>query len=74
MRTDIHYAPLMADENLNETFVLRMTKADRKLLDTLATQLPLKATQIARLALRIGLGEIERDPSCILRNDARRKR
>jgi hypothetical protein len=55
----------MADETLDETFVLRMTKADRHLLDTLAERLPLKATQIARIALRIGLAEIDRDPSRI---------
>ena len=65
MRAAIRYPAVMTDESLDETFVLRITKADRQLLDTLAARLPLKATQIARIALRIGLAEIDRDPSRI---------
>jgi hypothetical protein len=65
MRAAIHYDRIMADDALDETFVLRMTKGDRALLDALAARLPLKTTQIARLALRIGLQMIERDPSAI---------
>jgi hypothetical protein len=65
MRRAIDYARLMSDEALDETFVLRMTKADRELLDSLASRLPLKATQIARIALRLGLTEIDKDPARI---------
>ena len=65
MRTALNYDRVMADDALDETFVLRMTKGDRALLDALAGRLPLKTTQIARLALRIGLQVIEKDPSAI---------
>jgi len=65
MRTGINYDRVMADDALDETFVLRMTKGDRAMLDALAGRLPLKTTQIARLALRIGLQAIEKDPGAI---------
>lgn len=65
MRVALRYDRAMADETLDETFVLRMTKADREQLDALAARLPLKATQIARIALRIGLSEIDKDPARI---------
>ncbi len=73
MRRAIDYSRLMADEVLDETFVLRMTKADRELLDALAARLPLKATQIARIALRIGLAEIDKDPAKIFAGGATKK-
>ena len=65
MRTAVGYPRPMSDEVLDETLFVRITKDDRQLLDGLATRLPLKASAIARLALRIGLAEIERDPARI---------
>jgi hypothetical protein len=60
----------MVDEELSEGLFLRIAKSDRELLDTLATRMPLKPASIARIALRIGLAELERDPSRILAEGA----
>ena len=65
MRVAIDYSRLMTDDVLSATFVLRMSKADREQLARVAERLPLKAAAVARIALRIGLAEIERDPACI---------
>lgn len=72
MRRAFDYARFMTDDALDETFVLRMTKADREMLDALAERLPLKVTQIARLALRIGLAEIDKDPARIFASSSKR--
>jgi hypothetical protein len=42
-----------------------LTKADKEQLDRVAGRLPLKAAAIARIAIRIGLAEIEKDPARI---------
>ncbi len=65
MRRGISYLRVMADETLDETIFIRVTKADKEQLDRIAERLPLKSSQIARIALRIGLAEIERDPARI---------
>lgn len=65
MRAALNYARLMTDEALDKTFVLRMTKADREQLDAVAARLSLNATHIARIALRLGLAEIDKDPTRI---------
>jgi hypothetical protein len=65
MRRSIDYAAVMAEDGLTEALYVRVSKADREALDHLAERLPLKAASIARIALRIGLAEIERDPSRI---------
>lgn len=65
MRTAVDYARFMSDEALDETLFVRITKDDRALLDSLASRLPLKASAIARIALRLGLAEIEKDPAKI---------
>ena len=64
-RAQLDYAALKSDEDLSEAISLRISKADRELLDALAERLPIKALSIARIALRIGLAEIDRDPSRI---------
>ena len=65
MRTAIDYARIMSDDGLTEAIYVRISTADRELLDELAGRLPLKMAAIARIALRIGLAEIERDPARI---------
>jgi hypothetical protein len=65
MRTAIDYAALMSDDELSEGLFLRISEADKGLLDSLAARLPLKAAAIARIALRLGLAEIEKDPARI---------
>ena len=65
MRTVLDYPRFMSDEVLDETLFVRITKDDRDLLDALASRLPLKASAIARIALRIGLAEIDKDPARI---------
>jgi hypothetical protein len=65
MRSAIDYSALMSDDELTEGLFLRVSKVDKDLLDTLASRLPLKAAAIARIALRIGLAEIDRDPARI---------
>ena len=59
------YLRHMADENLDETLFIRIAKADKELLERIAENLPLKPSGIARIALRIGLAAIEKDPSVI---------
>jgi hypothetical protein len=65
MRRAIDYAAVMSDEVLDETLFVRISKADRDLLNDLASRMPLKAAALARIALRIGLAEIDRDPARI---------
>lgn len=59
------YAAPMADEDLCEALYVRITKADKAALETAAAKLPLKSAAIARIAMRIGLAAIERDPGAI---------
>lgn len=61
----IDYSRAMAKETLGETLFMRITKADKELLDRVAERFPMNTSQIARIALRVGLGEIEKDPSRI---------
>ena len=60
----------MAEELLEELISLRLSVADKQLLDRLAERLPLKSRAIARIAMRIGLIEIDRDPSRIFSETA----
>jgi hypothetical protein len=55
----------MADEDLSEALYVRITKADKAALDSAAARLPLKSAAIARIAMRIGLAAIEKDPGAI---------
>ncbi len=59
------YAAPMPDEDLSEALYVRITKADKEALEGAAARLPLKSAAIARLAMRIGLAVIEKDPSAI---------
>jgi hypothetical protein len=65
MRSAIDYRALMSDDELSEGLFLRISKADKEQLDAMAERLPLKAAAIARIALRIGLQAIEKDPGAI---------
>jgi hypothetical protein len=65
MRSAIDYARIMSDGSLSEAIYVRISKEDRELLDELATRIPLKMAAIARIALRIGLAEIGKDPARI---------
>jgi hypothetical protein len=73
MRRAIDYAAVMADDELSEGMFLRVSKADKDLVDALAARLPLKAAAIARIALRIGLAEIDKDPARIFAAGATKK-
>jgi hypothetical protein len=73
MRSAIDYAAVMADDELSEGMFLRVSKADKDLVDALAAKLPLKAAAIARIALRIGLAEIDKDPARIFAAGATKK-
>lgn len=58
----------MADEELTEAISLRLSEADKKLLEELAARTPMmKKLAIARQALRLGLAEIDRDSSALFR-------
>ena len=59
------YPAPMPDEDLSEALYVRITKADKAALESAAARLPLKSAAIARIAMRIGLAAIERDPSAI---------
>ena len=73
MSAAIDYARIMSDDGLTEELTMRISKADRGLLDTLASRLPLKMRAIARIALRIGLAEIDKDPARIFAAGATKK-
>ena len=72
MRTAIDYARVMSDD-LTEAIYVRISETDRELLDELSSRLPLKMAAIARIALRIGLAEIEKDPARIFAAGATKK-
>ncbi len=55
----------VAKEELSQALYIRVTKTDKAALDALLRRVPLKAATLARLALRIGLSEIAKDPSRI---------
>lgn len=63
----------MSDEALEETLFIRVTSEDKQQLEDLAARLPLKAAAIARIALRIGLAEIDKDPAKVLAAGATKK-
>jgi len=63
MGAAIDYARIMTDDGLTEAIYVRISKADRSTLEALAERLPLKQAAIARIALRIGLAEIDKDPA-----------
>lgn len=65
MRAALDYARLMADDDLTEELTMRISKADKDALDALAARMPLKVRTLARIALRLGLAEIEKDPGRI---------
>lgn len=57
----------MADEELTESISLRLSEADTKLLEDLASRFSMmKKLVIARHALRLGLAQISKDPSLLL--------
>jgi len=58
----------MADEELTKAISLRLSEEDTALLEALAARTPMmKKLAIARQALRLGLAEIQRDPSALFR-------
>ncbi len=65
MGAAIDYARLMSDEGLDEQIYIRISTTDREQLRALAARMPLKEAAIARIAMRIGLAELERDPARI---------
>jgi hypothetical protein len=74
MRAAIDYHRLMSDDALSVTLVLRLSPTDKEQLDRVAERLPMKPAAIARLALRIGLAEIEKDPARIFAAPKKTKR
>jgi hypothetical protein len=55
------------DEGLSEMLGVRVSKADLERIDALAARLPIGSRHgIARVALRIGLEAIERNPMILL--------
>ena len=66
----------MPDEELTEAISLRISKGDRALLQSLAQRLPIKSLAIARIAMRLGLVELTKNPAAILdsSNIARRRK
>lgn len=65
MATAIDYRRVMSDAELTEELTLRISKEDNAQLEAIASRLPLKKRAIARIALRIGLAEIEKNPGAI---------
>ncbi|MGH7439849.1 MAG: hypothetical protein ACRENE_29525 [Polyangiaceae bacterium] len=63
----------MSDDGLTEAIYVRISQEDRRLLDDLAGRLPLKMSAIARIALRIGIIEISKDPARIFAAGAPKK-
>lgn len=56
-------------EELDKVISLRLSKDDFSSLDTLSKRLPLKKLTIARIALRLGLKEIEKNPAVLFSAD-----
>lgn len=65
MRAALNYARLMADDDLTEEMTMRISKADKDALEALAARMPIKVRTLARIALRVGMAEIEKDPARI---------
>lgn len=65
MGAAIDYARVMSDEELSDAIYVRISKSDRATLEALASRMPLKVAGIARVALRLGLAAIEKDPAVI---------
>lgn len=53
-------------ELLDDIISIRVTERDKKAIAGLAKRLPIKRVTIARIALRIGLAALEKDPSQML--------
>lgn len=58
--------PPPADDDLSIALALRISPEDKARLDGLAGRLPLRASAIARIALRLGLAQLEADPAAAL--------
>lgn len=57
----------MVDDELSEVLSIRVSAADRILLEKVGALLPmLKPMAIARAALRLGLEELEREPALVV--------
>ena len=52
-------------EELDKVISLRLSAEDMSALDALSKRLPLKKLTLARIALRLGLKEIERNPAAL---------
>lgn len=65
MASNLAYARRVAEEDLSEAISLRVTPEDREALDSLASRFPLKAMTIARIALRLGMSEIAKNPAAL---------
>jgi hypothetical protein len=62
------YDAVVADE-LNKAISLRLSDEDVALLDMLSKRFPMKKLTIARIALRLGLTELDRNPAAIFQAD-----
>ena len=63
----------MVHDDLSQELTMRISSADRDQLDGIAGRLPLKTRTIARIALRLGMAAIEKDPARIFVAVAGRK-
>jgi hypothetical protein len=59
----------MADEDLDEVISLRISRDDRAMLDRLAKRVPIKPLTIARIAMRLGLAELDRNPAAFFESE-----
>ena len=60
--------------DLTEMISVRLSAADRALLESVTARLPLKMIAVARHALRIGLAALDANPSLILEMKPETKR
>jgi hypothetical protein len=70
MQAQQWYQGAMPDEDLSVVISVRVSREDKARLDDLAKRVPLKALAIARIALRLGITEIEREPGALFRGAA----
>jgi hypothetical protein len=52
-------------DGLDKAISLRLTAEDEALLKSLTARLPMKKLTIARIALRLGLAELDKNPAAI---------
>lgn len=62
------------DEELDEMISIRVSKRDMRAMDRLSDLLPIKRITIARIALRVGLDALAKDPLRMIREQGRSKK